>query len=156
MLHCREKESTSYDTSRNEKRKEKRSKLLWQSAGGPHRSPVHLCVDSVSIRPVASSPVKFQYIYKYIVHIHRACFALPPLGIPNIFFVTLNERCDIPGITYHFRITFGFSFVFLFLFFWSCLCCCRVLVPGTLAFRLLDPWNLRLFLFFGPPLSHSP
>ena len=33
---------------------------------------------------------------------------------------------------------FGFGFiVFLFLFFRSCLCCC-VVVPGTLAFHLLD------------------
>ena len=36
----------------------------------------------------------------------------------------------------------------------SCLCCC-VLVPGTLAFFLLDTWICDLVLFFGLPLSHS-
>ena len=34
--------------------------------------------------------------------------------------------------------------VFLYLFFRSCLCCC-VIVPGTLAFHLLDTWICVVF-----------
>ena len=46
-------------------------------------------------------------------------------------------------------------FVFSFLIFWSGLRYC-VLVPGTLAFHLIDPFNSRLSLFVcGFPLFHN-
>ena len=41
---------------------------------------------------------------------------------------------------------FGFI-VFLLLFFWSCSCCC-VIVPGTLAFHLLDVEFAIILVFF--------